>query len=188
MIEIDNKIVSFDVFQQKFCCDVSKCKGACCVEGDLGAGLTEEEIKKIKEILPLIKSFLTEEANKIITERGFCELEFGDEYTTNLCKNGMCIFANIDENNIYYCIFEKAFNLGIINFLKPISCHLYPIRIKKYDTMETVNYDEWQICKDAIEKGKELNISVLDFLEKPLIRKYGRQWFDEAQCAKEYFK
>ncbi|MDR2835381.1 MAG: DUF3109 family protein [Bacteroidales bacterium] len=189
MIDIDNKIVHFDVFQEKFCCNLQKCKGKCCIEGDLGAPLTKKEITEIKKILPKIQEFLTPEAKKAIKENNFYCLDFQNEYSTSLCENSeMCVFANIDENKIYYCILEAAYNKKIIDFKKPISCHLYPIRIKKYETIETVNYDEWDICEDALIKGKEKNINVLDFLKEPLIRKYGEKWFEKAKIAEKYCK
>jgi hypothetical protein len=186
MIEIDKKIVSFDIFKEKFCCDIEKCKGKCCIEGDLGAPLTDEEIYTINIIAPLITQHLSYEAQLIAAERGFWEQEFGDEYTTNLCADGMCIFANIDENGLCYCVFERLYANKIIDFIKPISCHLYPIRLKKYSTMETLNYDRWNICEDAVTKGCVKNITVFRFLKEPLIRLYGQEWYDEAcACEKE---
>ncbi len=188
MIDIDNKIVHFDVFKEKFCCDLKKCKGICCIEGDIGAVITTEEKEELEKKIDQILPFLTDEAQKEIKENGIDILDFENEYTTNLCEDGVCVFGRYDEEGILYCVLEKLYEKNIINFRKPISCYLYPIRIKKFNNLEAVNYDRWKICKDAVIKGKEENITVLDFLKEPLIIKYGEEWYKEAKIAQEYLK
>lgn len=188
MIEINNKIVHFDVFKEKFCCDLKKCKGICCIEGDIGAVITEEERKEIRKNINEILPLLTNEAQKEIKTNGIDIVDFENEFTTNLCEDGLCVFGNYNDEGILYCVLEKAYEQGIINFRKPISCFLYPIRIKKYNKIEAVNYDKWKICKDAISKGIEENITILDFLKKPLIIHYGEEWYKEAKIAQEYLK
>jgi len=187
MIDIDNKILHFDIFKKNFCCNIKKCKGQCCIEGDLGAPIEEEEIKIIEKNFFKIKKNLSAEALYIINKNGFFVNNPDGEFTISLCENSeICVFAQTTNENIIYCVLENAYNEGIIDFKKPISCHLYPIRIKKYKTMETINYHEWNICEDAVTLGNELNIKIIDFLKEPLIKKYGEKWYEEAMIAKQF--
>jgi len=189
MIDIDNKIVHFDVFRKCFCCDIAKCKGICCVEGDSGAPIDPDEEQKLKELLPKIYERLSPEARAVIDENGVSMLDIEGELTTAIIgKAGACVFANVNSDGIVYCEIEKAWEEGIVDFRKPISCHLYPIRIKKYSSFEAVNYDVWNICNDAVALGKEKNIKIFEFLKEPLIRKYGEDWYNEVCIAESYLK
>ncbi|MBO4614909.1 MAG: DUF3109 family protein [Bacteroidales bacterium] len=189
MIEIDNKVVHFDVFRKCFACDIAKCKGICCVEGDSGAPLEKEEEEKLKEILPKIYSRLSDEAKSVIDVNGVSMLDIEGELTTSIIgKAGACVFANRSAEGIIYCEIEKAWEEGLVDFRKPISCHLYPIRVKKYASFEAVNYDVWNICKDAVKLGDERNVKIYEYLKEPLIRKYGEEWYNEMCVAADYVK
>ncbi len=186
MIDINNKIVHLDILQKKFACDVCKCKGKCCVEGDSGAPLEESEIQKINEVLPLVFDHLSDEAKNTIKEKGPTMIDIEGDLTTNICGNkGACVFVFYSENDIAECSIEKAWQKKLTDFRKPISCQLYPIRIKTYKNFDAVNYHIWNICKDAIIKGEEKNIKIFEFTKDALIRKYGREWYEElCEAAK----
>ncbi len=189
MIDIDNKIIHLDIFSECFACDICKCKGICCVEGDSGAPINTDEEAKIIELLPKIYDRLTEEAKYIVDNHGISMIDQeGDLTTTILESRGACVFTQFDKNEIAYCLIEKAWEEGLTDFRKPISCHLYPIRIKKYSTFDAVNYNVWDICKDALIKGKVENVKIFQFLKEPLIRKYGKEWYDEVCCAEKLLK
>jgi hypothetical protein len=189
MIDIDGKIVHIDIFLKNFCCNVCKCKGICCVEGDSGAPLEKDEVEKISELLPLIYERLTKEGRNIIDSTGISMIDVEGDLTTTICGNsGACVFAQYDDSGTAYCLIEKAWEEGLTYFRKPISCHLYPIRVKKYKSFDAVNYNVWDICKDAVIYGKEKNIKIFEFLKESLIRKYGEEWYKEACIAAEYCK
>ncbi|MDL2262278.1 DUF3109 family protein [Bacteroidales bacterium OttesenSCG-928-I21] len=189
MIDIDNKIVHIDIFTENFCCDICKCKGICCAEGDSGAPLEENEVEKIEEILPLIYDKLTEESRNVIKNKGVSMIDIEGDLTTTICgESGPCVFTQYDNNNIAYCLIEKAWEEGLTDFRKPISCHLYPIRITKYKDFDAVNYNVWDVCDDARTLGNEKNITIFEFLKDPLIRKYGKEWYNNACVAAEYCK
>ncbi len=189
MIDIDNKVIHFDVFRKNFVCDICKCKGICCFEGDSGAPLDENEVEKLKEILPKIYNRLTPEAQAVIDEKGVSMLDIEGDLTTSIIGNaGACVFANKTEDGIIYCEIEKAWEEGLVDFRKPVSCHLYPIRVKKYSSFEAVNYDVWNICKDAVKLGNEKNVKIYEYLKEPLIRKYGEEWYKEVCIAADYVK
>lgn len=190
MFDIDNKIVHRDILSKNFACDLKKCKGACCIEGDSGAPLEEDEAEKIKEILPKIIDMLNDDAKKIIQEQGPVIIDIEGDLTTNIIgKGGACVFVTYNDEGIALCSIEQAWQNGLTDFRKPLSCHLYPIRIKKYNNFEAVNFHEWEICKDAIINGTINNIKVYEFLKEALIRKYGEKWYDELKLtAEEYIK
>jgi hypothetical protein len=182
MIQIKNTIVSQDILQQSFVCDLSKCKGACCIQGESGAPLKDEETKILENIYPLIKKYISKESQLAIKQKGVYEVDFDGEKVTPLVgKQGRCAYVYFDENNYAKCAIEKAHAEGEINFKKPISCHLYPIRITKYPTFDAINYHKWEVCNEACKLGKELKITVADFLKEPLIREFGEEWFDELK-------
>ena len=187
MIDIDNKIVHRYIFEKNFVCDICKCKGICCVEGDSGAPLEEEEAKKINEILPLIYDRLTPDGRSIIDVKGCSMIDVeGDLTTTIYGKSGACVFTQYSDDGIAFCVIEKAWEEGLVDFRKPISCHLYPIRVKKYSDFDAVNYHVWDICKDAVCLGNAKNVKIYEFLKDALIRKYGAEWYEEACIAAEY--
>lgn len=182
MIEIEGKIVSRDVFDKQFVCDLNACKGACCVLGDSGAPLEEEEAGILEDIFDDIKPFLREEGIRAIEEQGKWEIDDDGDLVTPLVDGKECVYT-IFENGIAGCGIEKAFRAGKTDFRKPVSCHLYPVRIRKYRDFEAVNYDRWDICQPACTCGEKLQVPVFRFLKDALTRKYGEEWYamlDEA--------
>lgn len=189
MIQIEDKLISEDIFAEEFVCNLSKCKGACCVEGDIGAPLEKGEAEILEDIYEKIKPYLTEEGIEAIEEQGKWEIDPMDgEYVTPMVKGRECAYVTFDENGITKCGIEKAYEDGAVNWQKPISCHLYPIRVKEYSAFTALNYHEWPICSDACELGKELQVPVYKFLKTPLIRKYGEEFYEILSEAAEEWK
>ena len=189
MIQIEDKLISEDIFSEEFVCNLSKCKGACCVEGDIGAPLEKEETKILDKIYPKIKPYLTEAGIKAIEEQGTWVIDPNDgDFVTPMVENKECVYVTFDENGITKCGIEKAYEQGAIDWQKPISCHLYPIRAQKYSTFEALNYHEWSICSDACALGKELEVPVYKFLKTPLIRKYGEEFYKTLSEAADEWK
>ena len=178
MIPVQNTIVSDDLSEVRFACDLRKCKGACCVAGDAGAPLEEEEISRIEDYIGEIIPYMTERGCKVIRENGVFDYDSNGKFVTPLVNDAECAFTNFDED-IAYCAIEKAWQSGRIPFRKPVSCHLYPVRIQQYENYDAVNYHKWHICKAALKKGNRKNVILADFVKDALIRKYGREWFDE---------
>jgi hypothetical protein len=175
MFEIDNKVISLDIIKEKFCCDVRVCKGNCCVQGESGAPLEDDEILILNRIFPVLKDYLREEGIQTILEKGTFVMDEDGDKVTPLIGKMECAFA-VFENGIARCGIERAFEAGAVDFRKPISCHLYPVRIKKYDNFEAVNYNRWHLCECARENGTALNIPVYKFVEEALNRKYGEEF------------
>ena len=189
MIQIDDKLISEDLFSEEFVCNLAKCKGICCVEGDAGAPLDEDETKILDEIYPKIKSYLRPEGIQAIEEHGTYTLDFEGDLVTPLVNNAECAYVIFDEKGYTKCAIEKAYEDGVIDWQKPISCHLYPIRITEYSNFSAINYHEWDICSDACTLGKELGVKVYQFLKKPLIRKYGEEFYQTlSEAAEEWEK
>ncbi len=178
MIEIEKAIVSLDVISEEFTCDLNACKGACCVTGDSGAPLEKEEVDILEEIFPAIRRYLGNESVKTIETYGTSVIDIEGDTVTPLNDGKECAYV-VFENNIAFCAIEKAFKDGVISFRKPVSCHLYPIRIKKYRHYDAVNYDRWEVCKPAIVKGKTIGTPVYRFTRYALERKYGEAWFNK---------
>lgn len=179
MIELGNKLLSLDLFEKKFVCNLNACKGACCIEGDAGAPLELEEIDILEESLDVIKPYMREEGIDIIEKQGVFYMDEDNEPVTSLVKNGACAFVYFDKNNSTKCSIEKAHSEGKLNFKKPISCHLYPVRVTKLRNYEAVNFNHWDICSDACTLGSELNVKVYKFLKEPITRKWGEEFFTE---------
>ena len=189
MIQIDDKLISEDLFSEEFVCNLAKCKGICCVDGDAGAPLDEDETKILDEIYPKIKSYLRPEGIQAIEEQGTYTLDFEGDLVTPLVNNAECAYVIFDEKGYTKCAIEKAYEDGVIDWQKPISCHLYPIRITEYSNFSAINYHEWDICSDACTLGKELGVKVYQFLKKPLIRKYGEEFYQTlSESAEEWEK
>jgi len=186
MIAIDNKIVSLDLIDAQFMCNLSACKGACCVEGDLGAPLEPEEEKILITIFEKINPYLSEEGRAAIEEQGTMVTNPRGGKSTPLINGKACAYVLFDEKGITKCGIEKAFEDGVIDFQKPISCHLYPVRISKYDNFEAVNYFKWEICAPACTLGKELKMPVYKFVKTALIRKYGEEFYAQLDAAAQY--
>lgn len=179
MIQIEDVILTEDLFEEHFVCDLSACKGACCIEGDAGAPVEFEEIDKMESNLEGILPHLTEKGKTTISEMGVFEVDSDGEYVTPLNDGKECAFTTFDKNGIAKCGIEDAYRAGDSNFRKPISCHLYPIRISKLNEYDALNYHRWQICKPACECGSKLKVKVYQFLKEPLINKYGKDWYQQ---------
>lgn len=185
MIIIDDILISDDVLEKKFVCDLNACKGACCVEGDSGAPLEDEETGILDDIYEDVKPFLRPEGIKAIEKQGKYVIDSDGDMVTPLVKGKECAYVIFDEKGITKCGIEKAYEEGVVDFKKPISCHLYPIRIKKLTQGEAVNYESIDICKPGCVCGKKLDVPVYRFLKEPLIRKYGEEFFDVLCQADE---
>ncbi len=188
MLQIQNTLVSLDLLERHFCCDLDKCLGECCIEGDAGAPITEEERKKIEEILPKIIDDLLPAARREIEENGVAYIDEEGDLVTSIVDGRNCVFSCFEANGMCHCAIEKAWRQGRIDFMKPVSCHLYPVRIKEYPSFTAVNFHRWKICKCAEILGRKLNLRAYEFLKEPLIRRFGQEWYDELSLtAKEYF-
>lgn len=186
MIQIEDSIVSRDVVERYFVCDVSKCKGICCVEGEEGAPVTEDEVKEIEKLLPLLWNDLSTDAKDIIEKQGVAYYDKDHELAISTVHGAECVFAFQNDEGIWNCRLEKLFETGRSSFKKPISCHLYPIRIQQFNTFLAVNYHQWSICKDAVEHGIDQRVHVYQFLKEPLIRRFGAEWFKQLELVKDY--
>ena len=187
MIAIANTLVSEDLLDKKFVCDLSACRGACCIEGDAGAPLNSEEVSILEDNLEEIKPFMAEDGIKAVEHSGVFEVDIDGDYVTPLVNNKHCAFV-VFENDIAKCAIENAHKAGKTNFIKPISCHLYPVRVTEYKEYDAVNYHEWSICKPACACGEKLKVPVFKFLKEPLIRKYGKDWFEELELVNKHRK
>jgi hypothetical protein len=182
MIEIGHALVSMDVLQKKFCCNLSACKGACCVQGDAGAPLTLVEAGDLEDYQDEISPYITAEGLISIIELGAFVYDTDGELVTPLINNKECAYT-VFENGIAFCAVERAYRDQVIPFNKPVSCHLYPIRIKAFENYDAVNYDTWVICNPAREEGDKNNLPVYQFVKEALIRKYGEGWYNQLDYA-----
>jgi hypothetical protein len=182
LIELGDKIISTQIFEQKFVCDLNACKGACCVEGDAGAPLNWDEVKTIQSDLEKIKPFMRQEGIDVIDNSDIYYLDEENEPVTSLVNEKECVFVQF-ENGIAKCAIEQANKQGATNFKKPISCHLYPIRLKKFNDYTAINYEEWKICEPACACGTSLNVPVYKFLKEPLIRAFGTDFYTELETV-----
>lgn len=180
MLQIGDKIISFELIDECFVCDYDACKGICCVEGDSGAPLAEGEADQIKQLLPLIQSYLSPRAKEIIQKQGVSYIDEQGDEVTSLVDGRDCVFTTYDELGRCQCALEKIYRQGKSDFIKPISCHLYPIRTAKLKVgLTALNYQKWGICKCALKKGRSLKVPIYKFLKEPLIRAYGESWYNE---------
>ena len=177
MFQIDDTLISRDVIEGKFLCDLTKCKGCCCVEGDSGAPLRKDEVEKLKKALPIIWDDLSPEAQAVINKQGVSYIDEEGDLVTSIVNGKDCVFTCYDEDGTCKCAIEKAYREGRYDFYKPISCHLYPVRITEYKTFTAVNYHRWEICKVAEILGEKENLPVYKFLKEPLIRRFGEEWY-----------
>jgi len=178
MIIIDKTSISDDLYLVRFCCHLERCLGACCVAGDAGAPMDEEEISILEDELEHIKPFMTDRGIKTIKYQGVFDYDIKGKFVTPLVNDGECAFTNFN-NGIAYCSIEKAFFEGKTKFRKPVSCHLYPVRITKYENFDAVNYQKWNICKPALKLGNKEGIPLYKFLKDALVRKYGENWYNQ---------
>ena len=188
MLQIDDTIISLEVLESQFICDLAKCKGQCCVDGDAGAPLEKEENDKINEILPIIWDELSPKAQELIEKQGISYNDYDGELVTSIIDGKDCVFTYFDEEGICKCVIDNAYREGRTSVPKPISCHLYPIRLQKYRDFTAVNYHQWSVCKPAVESGKREGVELYKFLKEPLIRKFGEKWYDELEAAATLLK
>lgn len=187
MFLIKDTLISSEILKQEFVCNLAKCKGACCVEGESGAPLEPEEKQYLQENFKTIKPFLTQEGIKAIAKQGTSIIDSDGDCVTPLVEGKECAYTIFLENGTASCGIEKAYEEGAIDFQKPISCYLYPIRVEKIQEQTVLNFHEWKICHAACDFGKELKVDLVDFLEKPLVRKFGDEWYDELKEVKKLF-
>lgn len=189
MFIIGDTLVSLDVLEKVFCCNLDVCKGCCCVEGDAGAPVSEDECAEIEKILPLLLPEMTKEARQVVEKQGICYLDPSGERVTSIVNDKDCVFARTDKNGWCYCLIEKAYNAGKIDFKKPISCHLYPVRLTQVGDKVGVEYHRWDVCHCARVLGKKNHIKLYEFLKEPLVRRFGQAWYDElCLTAQEWEK
>ena len=187
MIEIEDKIISDDLFEKKFVCDLQKCKGVCCVEGDSGAPLTKKEILDIDKNISKIKTEMSPTGLSILEKKDFYYVDSDGDQVTSLINEKECVFVVYDQNKIAKCSIESAFRKNKINFNKPISCHLYPIRVKKYENFQAINVDSWHICQPACKCGTELNVPLFKFLKNAIVRSWGLNFFQRLDSVYDQF-
>lgn len=181
MFQLGKTIVSEDIIEKDFVCNISACKGACCIDGEAGAPLEEEETKILDEIYPKVKPFLRKEGIKAIEKQGTWIKSDFDELETPLINNADCAYVIFDDKGTALCAIEEAYNQGEIDWKKPVSCHLYPVRVQSYSEFSAVNYHKWEICNEACSLGAELKVPVYKFVKQALIRKFGQNWYDELE-------
>jgi len=188
MLAVGDTLVSEEIIEKKFVCDLNACKGACCVKGDYGAPLEESELPILDRVYSKVKPYLTESGIKAIERQGKYLLYSKTEWVTPLVSGKECAYT-IFEKGIAKCGIEKAYFDGKIDFQKPVSCHLYPIRINKMKSgVDALNYDRWSICKAACKHGESLKVPVFRFLKNSLVRKYGDKWYEQLEQVASAFE
>ena len=185
MFEIDGKVISTEIFRRKFVCDISKCKGTCCYDGDSGAPLEEDEIEKLEEVYPEVEPYLSAEERDEIKRQGLWVVDSDGDLVTPIIRGCECVYSNHEEDGTWTCAIEKAFRAGKTKWRKPISCYLYPIRVSKLRRGEALNFHEWGVCKPALELGEKTGVSVFRFLREPLIAKYGEEFYAELEQVED---
>ncbi len=182
MFQLGKTIVSEDIIEKEFACNLSACKGACCVDGDAGAPLDKEEAQILKDIYSKVKPYLRQEGIDVIESQGTSVTSEDDgELETPLINGADCAYVIYDEKDVALCGIEAAYRNGDVDWKKPVSCELYPIRVQDYSEFSAVNYHKWQICDDACSLGKELQVPVYKFVKDALIRKFGEDWYMELE-------
>ena len=187
MFQLGKTIVSEDILQKDFVCNLSACHGACCVDGDAGAPLTTDETKILEQIYPKIKPFLRPQGIAAIEAQGTWVVGAEQDLETPLIENKDCAYVIFDGKTAL-CGIEQAYNQGIIDFKKPVSCHLYPIRVKDFTEFAAVNYDKWDICDPACALGAELEVPVYKFVKEALVRRFGADWYMELEKVAQELK
>lgn len=179
ILEVGGVLISSEIITERFCCDYEKCRGICCVEGDAGAPVTLDEIGQMEDALDAVWPMLSASAQSVIDQQGVAYADRDGDMVTSIVRGRDCVFTCYDGDNCL-CALERAFRKGKSRFCKPVSCALYPIREKDFGNgVVGLNYHRWAVCRDAIEKGKALDLPVYKFLREPLIRRFGQAWYDE---------
>ncbi|MDE5774109.1 MAG: DUF3109 family protein [Muribaculaceae bacterium] len=189
MLQIQNTLVSLDLIERHFVCNLDACLGECCIEGDAGAPLTDEEDRRLKELMPDILPLLSPAAQRAINEEGPSYTDPDGDLVTQIVDGRNCIYTCFDKDGKCLCALEKARRAGDTRFFKPISCALYPVRLKEYDGFTAVNFHRWKICKAAEVLGRAKGVRAFEFLKEPLTRHFGTEWYDELDfTAREYLR
>jgi hypothetical protein len=187
MLQIGKTIVSLDILEQEFCCDLHQCRGACCVEGDSGAPVTLEEVKQIKELYTQFEEYLSERNRAEIKKQGFSITDADGDLVTPLINNNECVYSFTDDEGITNCAIEKAFFEKGSSFRKPVSCHLFPIRITEYKRFDAINYEKLVICKSGRICGTNKKVPLWQYLKEPLTCKYGKKWYHDLETAASFY-
>lgn len=185
MIEIDGKVINTEIFRRRFVCDISKCKGTCCYDGDSGAPLEEDELEKLAEVYPAVKPYLSDEENEEIAKQGLWVTDRDGDLVTPIIRGCECVYTNREKDGTWICAIEKAFRDGKTQWRKPISCYLYPIRVSKTSKYEMLNFHEWEVCRPAVELGEKVGTPAYKFLKDPIIAKYGEAFYKELELVEQ---
>ena len=183
MLIVQDCIVTEDLVDKCFACDLAQCKGACCIEGDCGAPLLEEEIPILEKVLPEVEPYMTAEGLDVVHREGVSALDNAAEPCTPLVNNRECAYVAWGEDGTAYCAIEQAFRDGKIDWKKPVSCHLYPIRVDIFGQFTAVNYHQWDICRCAVKCGNTCGIPLYEYLKEPLVRRFGEAWYADLLAA-----
>ena len=186
MLQIDDTIVSLDLVEKNFTCDLKACKGSCCRYGDSGAPLDPDEAEELDRIWPDLWPFLRPEGIREIENQGTSVIDMEGDRVTPLINNEECAYT-VMEDGIFRCGIEMAFFAGAVDFRKPISCHLFPVRIKQYRDFRAVNYEQWSICRSGAAAGDRQDKKLYLFLREPLIRAFGEEWYEKLTWAAEEY-
>ena len=187
MLQIQDTLVSLDLIEQFFCCDLDACLGQCCIEGDAGAPVTEAECESIRRVLPQVWNDMLPAGREAVKEQGVSYVDEEGDLVTTIVDGRNCAFTCYAPGGKCICALEKAFREGRTSFCKPASCHLYPVRLTEYPTFTAVNYHRWKICKSAEVNGRRLGLRAYQFLREPLIARFGQAWYDELCLAADAY-
>lgn len=187
MLQIKETLVSLDLAERFFCCDIEACKGECCIEGDAGAPVTDEEARRIEAVLPEIWEDMAPAARREVEENGVSYIDSEGDRVTTIVGGRDCAFTCYAPGGMCMCAIEKAYREGRIGWRKPASCYLYPVRITRYPTFTAVNFHRWKICRSAESNGRRLGIRAYQFLKEPLTEEFGQEWYDELTTACEAY-
>lgn len=187
MLQIGDTLVSLDLAERFFCCDLDACHGECCIEGDAGAPITENEKKELERLLPEINDELLPQAQEVIRRQGVSYVDEEGDMVTSIIDGRNCVFTCFAPGGMCQCAIEKAYRDGRVAMRKPISCYLYPLRITEYPSFTAVNYHRWKICRPAEALGRKLGLRLYQFLKEPLIQRFGKEWYDELCLACESY-
>ena len=187
MLQIEDTLVSLDLAERFFCCDLDACHGECCIEGDAGAPITENEKKELERLLPEINDELLPQAQEVIRRQGVSYVDEEGDMVTSIIDGRNCVFTCFAPGGMCQCAIEKAYRDGRVAMRKPISCYLYPLRITEYPSFTAVNYHRWKICRPAEALGRKLGLRLYQFLKEPLIQRFGKEWYDELCLACESY-
>lgn len=187
MLQIGDTLVSLDLAERFFCCDLDACHGECCIEGDAGAPITKNEKKELERLLPEINDELLPQAQEVIRRQGVSYVDEEGDMVTSIIDGRNCVFTCFAPGGMCQCAIEKAYRNGRVAMRKPISCYLYPLRITEYHSFTAVNYHRWKICRPAEALGRKLGLRLYQFLKEPLIQRFGKEWYDELCLACESY-